>query len=116
MPPVVAGVLILYTPFETLLYPVNDRDHTEAGSNRCDLTFQNHQTSETCSKALMNPFRGILMIIAAAFAFWRGWQIHSGRYAWMAYGLAVVASPWPPGISSARTAADSGRPQHRPQA
>jgi len=31
------------------------------------------------------------MIIAAAIAFWRGWQIHSGRYAWMAYGLAVVA-------------------------
>jgi hypothetical protein len=39
----------------------------------------------------MNPFRGILMIIAAAFAVWRGWQIHSGRYAWMAYGLAVLA-------------------------
>jgi fumarate reductase subunit D len=31
------------------------------------------------------------MIIAAAIAFWRGWQIHTGRYAWMAYGLAVLA-------------------------
>jgi hypothetical protein len=31
------------------------------------------------------------MIIAAAVAFWRGWQIHTGRYAWMAYGLAAVA-------------------------
>lgn len=31
------------------------------------------------------------MIVAAGIAFWRGWQIHSGRYAWMAYGLAVVA-------------------------
>ena len=39
----------------------------------------------------MNPFRGILMIVAAAIAFWRGWQIHNGRYAWMAYGLAVLA-------------------------
>ena len=39
----------------------------------------------------MNPFRGILMIVAAAIAFWRGWQIHSGRYAWMAYGLALLA-------------------------
>lgn len=39
----------------------------------------------------MNPFRGILMIVAAAIAFWRGWQIHSGRYAWMAYGLGVLA-------------------------
>jgi hypothetical protein len=39
----------------------------------------------------VNPFRGILMIVAAGIAFWRGWQIHSGRYAWMAYGLGVLA-------------------------
>jgi len=39
----------------------------------------------------MNPFRGILMIVAAAIAFWRGWQIHTGRYALLAYGLAVLA-------------------------
>ena len=39
----------------------------------------------------MSPFRGILMIVAAAIAFWRGWQIHTGRYAWMAYGLGVLA-------------------------
>ena len=38
-----------------------------------------------------NPFRGILMVIAAGFAFWRGWQIHHGRYAWMAFGLGVLA-------------------------
>jgi hypothetical protein len=31
------------------------------------------------------------MIVAAAIAFWRGWQIHTGRYAWMAYGLGVIA-------------------------
>ncbi len=31
------------------------------------------------------------MIVAAAIAFWRGWQIHTGRYAWMAFGLGVVA-------------------------
>ena len=31
------------------------------------------------------------MMVAAAFAFWRGWQIHHGRYAWMAYGLGVLA-------------------------
>jgi heme exporter protein D len=35
--------------------------------------------------------RGILMIVASAFAFWRGWQIHHGRYAWMAYGLSIAA-------------------------
>ena len=39
----------------------------------------------------MNPFRGILMIIAAAIAFWRGWQIQTGHYAWMAYGLGILA-------------------------
>jgi hypothetical protein len=39
----------------------------------------------------LNPFRGILMVVAAGIAFWRGWQIHTGRYAWMAYGLGVLA-------------------------
>jgi len=42
-------------------------------------------------RGALNPFRGILMIVAAVFAFWRGWQIHHGQYAWMAYGLGVVA-------------------------
>lgn len=41
--------------------------------------------------AAVNPFRGILMFVAAGIAFWRGWQIHHGHYAWMAYGLGVVA-------------------------
>jgi len=40
---------------------------------------------------VLNPFRGILMIVAAGIAFWRGWQIRHGHYAWMAYGLGVVA-------------------------
>jgi heme exporter protein D len=31
------------------------------------------------------------MMVAAAFGFWRGWQIHHGRYAWVAYGLGVSA-------------------------
>jgi hypothetical protein len=39
----------------------------------------------------MNPVRGTLMLIAAALAFYRGWQIHSGRNAWLAYGLGVLA-------------------------
>jgi hypothetical protein len=39
----------------------------------------------------MNPVRGIVMVIASAFAFYRGWQIHSGHYAWLAYGLGVLA-------------------------
>jgi hypothetical protein len=38
-----------------------------------------------------DPLRGILMSIAAVIAFWRGWQIHRGHYAWMAYALGVLA-------------------------
>jgi hypothetical protein len=40
---------------------------------------------------VLNPVRGILMIVAAGIAFWRGWQIHHGRFAWMAFGLGAVA-------------------------
>jgi len=39
----------------------------------------------------LNPFRGILMIVASAIAFWRGWQIRHGHYALMAFGLGVLA-------------------------
>lgn len=39
----------------------------------------------------MNPVRGIVMLLAAVFAAWKGWKIHSGSHAWMAYGLAVAA-------------------------
>lgn len=31
------------------------------------------------------------MLLAAAVALWRGWQIHHGPYALLAYGLAVLA-------------------------
>jgi uncharacterized membrane protein len=39
----------------------------------------------------MNHVRGFVMLLAAGFAVWRGWKIHTGTYAWMAYGLAVLA-------------------------
>ena len=39
----------------------------------------------------MNPVRGIVMILAAGVALWRGWQIHRGPYALMAYALAALA-------------------------
>jgi hypothetical protein len=42
-------------------------------------------------ESFLNPFRGIVMIVAAGIAFWRGWQIHTGRYAWLAYALGVIA-------------------------
>ena len=39
----------------------------------------------------MNRVRGFLMLLAAGFALYRGWKIHSGHYAFMAYGLGVLA-------------------------
>lgn len=39
----------------------------------------------------MNHFRGFLMLVAAGIALWRGWKIHTGLYAWLAYGLGAAA-------------------------
>jgi uncharacterized membrane protein len=39
----------------------------------------------------MNHFRGILMLVASIFAFYKGWKIHTGQYALLGYGLGVVA-------------------------
>ena len=39
----------------------------------------------------MNRIRGILMLMAAGVAFWRGWKIHTGHTALLGYGLGVVA-------------------------
>jgi len=38
----------------------------------------------------LNPVRGIVLLIAAGIAFWRGWMLH-GERAWMAFGLGVLA-------------------------
>jgi hypothetical protein len=39
----------------------------------------------------MNHFRGVLMLLAAGVAFWRGWKLHAGHMALLAYGLGVLA-------------------------
>jgi len=39
----------------------------------------------------MQHFRGILMLIASGVAFYRGWKIHTGEYAVMAYLLGALA-------------------------
>lgn len=39
----------------------------------------------------MQPFRGLLMLVAAGVAFYRGWKIHTGREALVAFGLGVLA-------------------------
>ena len=39
----------------------------------------------------MNHVRGVLMLVAAAVAFWQGWRIHTGPHAWLAFGLGAAA-------------------------
>ena len=39
----------------------------------------------------MSHVRGTLMLVAAAIAFYRGWRIHTGQLAWIAYGLGLLA-------------------------
>ena len=45
----------------------------------------------------MNPLRGIVMLLAGCFAFWRGWKMHTGQMAMLAYslgGLALALGMW----------------------
>jgi hypothetical protein len=39
----------------------------------------------------MNHFRGMLMLVASAVAFYEGWKIHSGHTALLGYCLGVAA-------------------------
>jgi hypothetical protein len=39
----------------------------------------------------VNRIRGIVMLLAAAVAIWKGWQIHRGETAVLAYGLGAIA-------------------------
>jgi hypothetical protein len=39
----------------------------------------------------VNQIRGIVMLIAAALAFWKGFEIHRGETALLAYGLGALA-------------------------
>ena len=39
----------------------------------------------------MNPVRGVVMLLAAALALYKGWKIHTGEMAVLAYGLGLMA-------------------------
>jgi hypothetical protein len=39
----------------------------------------------------MNHFRGLLMLVASAVAFYKGWKIHHGQSALLGYALGVLA-------------------------
>jgi small-conductance mechanosensitive channel len=41
--------------------------------------------------ASMNRIRGVVLLIAAALAIWKGWQIHRGEMAVLAFGLGALA-------------------------
>jgi len=39
----------------------------------------------------MNRIRGVVMLIAAGLAIWKGWKIHGGEMAVLAYSLGALA-------------------------
>ena len=39
----------------------------------------------------VHRMRGVVMLLAAGVAIWKGWQIHRGETAVLAYGLGVMA-------------------------
>jgi cadmium resistance protein CadD (predicted permease) len=39
----------------------------------------------------MNVFRGIILFGLGVFAIYKGWTLHTGQRAWLAYGLGLVA-------------------------
>jgi hypothetical protein len=41
--------------------------------------------------ASVDHLRGVVMLLAAGVALWKGWRIHTGHTAAMAYALAALA-------------------------
>ena len=39
----------------------------------------------------MSMARGIVLFVLGVFALYKGWTIHTGQRAWLAYGLGLVA-------------------------
>jgi hypothetical protein len=39
----------------------------------------------------MSSIRGILLFGLGVFAIYKGWTIHTGQKAWLAYGLGLIA-------------------------
>jgi hypothetical protein len=40
---------------------------------------------------MLSRFRGVVMLVIACVAFWRGYKIHTGSMVFTAYGLGVLA-------------------------
>jgi Na+/H+ antiporter NhaD/arsenite permease-like protein len=39
----------------------------------------------------VGPMRGVVLILFGVLALYRGWMLHGGERAWIAYGLGVIA-------------------------
>ena len=40
----------------------------------------------------MSAIRGIILFGLGVFALYKGWTIHTGQRAWLAYGLGLIAA------------------------
>jgi hypothetical protein len=71
-------------------HPRGQTRHPARYDERC---FRNNENpgKKTRKDRRVNQFRGILMLLAAGVAFWRGWKIHAGHTALLAYGLGALA-------------------------
>jgi hypothetical protein len=67
------------------------REAGAAGVVRMDESVGAWDSAAGGKDASVSPVRGIVMLLAAAAALWRGWEIHRGPYALMAYGLGALA-------------------------
>jgi hypothetical protein len=65
---------------------------TCAGADAACAAHTTLKESQLRKKAVgMQHFRGVLMLVASGIALYRGWKIHAGTEAWLAYGLGVAA-------------------------
>ena len=65
------------------------------GSIGCYADCSKIEVGWKADEGAMNQMRGVLMLLAAGFAAWKGWRIHAGPHAplqvWTAFGLAALA-------------------------
>jgi hypothetical protein len=69
------------------------------GVNRCETQLQalawmrstQRLEKDAAEGMRVNRIRGMVMLLAGAAAIWKGWQIHRGELAVLAYGLGALA-------------------------
>jgi hypothetical protein len=76
-----------FSPAGLFLDPIANSAFSRSPLHPC----YHFQTTLPKGGQVLNFFRGVLMLLAAGFAAWRGWKIHHGMYMWIAYALAAAA-------------------------